>query len=341
MSVNILIIGGAGYIGSHVTYLLREKGYKTFVYDNLSTGHKELVSGPFIYGDILEENRLEDVFASHKIDAVIHLAAKSLVSESITKPLFYYENNIGGTLNILKIMLQYGVKRILFSSTASVYGSPTKVPVTEKDEPNPDNVYGFTKLAIERMINEASRIHGFSYFILRYFNAAGAEPTGKFGELHIPETHIIPRVLDVASGEEEHIVIYGTDYDTPDGTCIRDYIHIMDIADAHIRAIEWLLDREPDGSGLALNVGSGKGFSVMDVIKMVQEVTGKEIPIVEGDRRPGDPPKLVAGAELIKKILEWQPRYSDLETIIRTSWKWHTGKRLKILKPSRKYVLTK
>ena len=341
MSATVLIIGGAGYIGSHVTSMLRAKGYRTLVYDNLSTGHKELVSGPFIYGDILETERLEDVFASHHIDAVIHLAAKSLVPESFAKPLFYYENNISGTLNILKIMLQYGVDKILFSSTASVYGSPQKMPVTEEYPLNPDNVYGFTKLAIERMINDASKIHGFSYFVLRYFNAAGADLEGRFGELHVPETHIIPKVLDVALGDESHIVVYGMDYDTPDGTCIRDYIHIVDIADAHIRAIEWLLEREPDGTGLALNVGSGKGFSVLDVIKMAREITGREIPIVEGGRREGDPPKLVASYEKIKSILGWEPKHSDLETIIRTAWNWHKGRRIEIIGPSRKFALAK
>ena len=335
MSANVLIIGGAGYIGSHLTYCLRQRGYRTFVYDNLSTGHRELVTGPFIYGDILEPERLEDVFASHKIDVVIHLAAKSLVSESLAKPLFYYENNIGGTLNILKIMLQYGVDKILFSSTASVYGSPKQIPVTEDAPLKPDNVYGFTKLAIERMISDSSRIHGFSYFVLRYFNAAGADPEGNFGELHIPETHIIPRILDVALGEEDHIVVYGTDYDTPDGTCIRDYIHILDIVDAHIRAIEWLLEKKSDGTGLALNVGSGKGYSVLEVIKTAEKVTGRKIPIVEGDRRPGDPPRLVASYEKIKKILGWEPKYSDLETIIETAWNWHKGRRLEILRSQR------
>ncbi len=325
-----MIIGGAGYIGSHVTKLLRARGYRTLIYDNLSTGHRELIRGPFVYGDILEPERLEDVFLTHEIDVVVHLAAKSLVPESITKPLFYYENNITGTVNILKVMLQYGVKRILFSSTASVYGSPSKVPVTEEDPPNPDNVYGFTKLAIERMIGDAAAIHGFTYVVLRYFNAAGADPEGDIGELHIPETHLIPRVLDVAMGVEPEIVIYGTDYDTPDGTCIRDYIHIVDIADAHIRAVEWLLEHE-GGEGLVLNVGSGRGYSVLEVIRTAERVTGRKIPFVEGGRRRGDPPMLVAEAKLIEKLFGWRPRYSTLETIIETAWRWHTGRRREIL----------
>jgi len=341
MKPMVLIIGGAGYIGSHVTSLLRKQGYRTIVYDNLSTGHKELVSGPFIYGDILELSRLEDVFASHQIDVVIHLAAKSLVPESLTKPLFYYENNIAGTLNILKIMLQYGVNRILFSSTASVYGSPDIVPVTEEFPPKPDNVYGFTKIAIERMIGDTSKIHEFSYVVLRYFNAAGASLSGEFGELHVPETHLIPKVFDVALGDESHVDVYGLDYDTPDGTCIRDYIHIVDIADAHLKSVNWLFGRESDGAGLMLNVGSGKGFSVLDVINMAREVTGKKIPIIEGERRKGDPPKLVASYEKIYNLLGWEPTNSDLETIIRTAWQWHIGKRIEILKPRRAFAVVK
>ena len=334
MNGTVLIIGGAGYIGSHVITLLRERGYKTVIYDNLSTGHRELAFGPFVYGDILEASRLEDVFISHEIDVVIHLAAKSLVPESLAKPLFYYENNISGTVNILKIMLEYGVNKILFSSTASVYGSPANVPVTEDDPPNPDNVYGFTKIAIERMIADAAHIHNFSYTILRYFNAAGADLEGRTGELHVPETHLIPRVLDVALGESPEIVIYGTDYNTPDGTCIRDYIHVVDIADAHLRAVEWLLGNEDKSDGLVLNVGSGHGFSVLDVVEMAREVTGSDIPIVRGERRKGDPPRLVAGADKIRKILKWELNYSDLRTIIETAWKWHTGKRMELVKPS-------
>lgn len=334
MNSTVLIIGGAGYIGSHVNLLLREHGFKTVIYDNLSTGHREMVHGPFIYGDILEPSRLEDVFVSHKIDVVIHLAAKSLVPESITKPLFYYENNITGTVNILKVMLEYGVKHILFSSTASVYGSPDTIPVGEDCPPNPDSVYGFTKLAIEQMIKDAAHIHDFSYFVLRYFNAAGADLQGRTGELHIPETHLIPRVLDVAMDEEPEIVIYGTDYDTPDGTCIRDYIHIVDIADAHLRAVEWLIQQEQGGNGYILNVGSGKGFSVFDVVKTAEEVTGKEIPINESGRRKGDPPRLVAKSDLINEVLGWKPQYSDLKTIMDTAWSWHIGGRMKLIKPS-------
>ena len=342
MSANILIIGGAGYIGSHVNALLRERGYKTIIYDNLSTGHRDMVMGPFVYGDILEPDRLEDVFITHKIDVVIHLAAKSLVPESLTRPLFYYENNISGTVNILKLMLEYNVKNILFSSTASVYGSPDVIPVTEDVKPQPNSVYGFTKLAIERMIQDASLIHNFSYVVLRYFNAAGASLDGNIGELHIPETHLIPRVLDVAMGEEPEIVIYGTDYDTPDGTCIRDYIHIVDIADAHLRAVEWMLSQKKDKSGIILNVGSGKGFSVLDVINTAVEITGKDIPVNIGERRQGDPPKLVADAKLIEKVLGWKPRYSDLKTIIKTAWKWHSGRRIKLLKPTvRNKILSK
>ena len=342
MNTTVLIIGGAGYIGSHVNALLREKGYKTIIYDNLSTGHRDMVSGPFVYGDILEPARLEDIFITHNIDVVIHLAAKSLVPESLTKPLFYYENNISGTVNILKVMLEYNVKNILFSSTASIYGSPDVIPVTEDVPPQPNSVYGFTKLAIERMIEDASRIHDFSYVVLRYFNAAGASLNGSIGELHIPETHLIPKVLDVAMGEEPEIVIYGTDYDTYDGTCIRDYIHIVDIADAHLRAVEWMLSHDRNREGLVLNVGSGKGFSVLDVINMAIKVTGREIPISIGERRQGDPPKLVADAKLIRNMLGWRPKYSDLETIIKTAWKWHSGKMMKLIRPiSKEKVLAK
>lgn len=329
---NILIIGGAGYIGSHVTALLRSQGYKTLVFDNLSTGHKELVRGPFVYGNILDYSALEDVFASHKIEVIIHLAAKSLVPESISMPLFYYENNISGTLNILKLMSQYGVKKVVFSSSASVYGSNVSVPVTEDFPPNPDNVYGFTKVAIERMIRDSSIIHGFSYVVLRYFNAAGAHPDGFCGELHIPETHLVPRVLDVAIGNESHIVVYGTDYDTPDGTCIRDYVHVLDIADAHLRAIKWIVENDNDieDGGMIFNVGTSRGFSVMEVIDMAQKVTGVEIPVVYGERRHGDPPRLVADAEKIKKVLGWKPLNSSLEFIISTAWNWHRARRKRI-----------
>ncbi len=342
MNTTVLIIGGAGYIGSHVNILLREKGYKTIIYDNLSTGHRDMVFGPFVYGDILEPARLEDVFITHNIDVVIHLAAKSLVPESLMRPLFYYENNISGTVNILKVMLKYNVKNILFSSTASVYGSPDIIPVTEDVPPKPGSVYGFTKLAIERMIEDASHIHDFSYVVLRYFNAAGARLDGNIGELHIPETHLIPKVLDVAMGEEPEIVIYGTDYDTHDGTCIRDYIHIVDIADAHLRAVEWMLSQDRDRSGMVLNVGSGKGFSVLDVINTATEVTGSEIPINVGERRQGDPPELVADAKMIRDVLGWKPKYSDLETMIKTAWKWHSGKRMELIKPiPREKILAK
>jgi len=335
MKASVLIIGGAGYIGSHVVRLLQQNGFKTVVYDNLSTGHKELVEGDFIFGDILDGEKLSSVFEEYDFDIIIHLAAKSIISESMQKPLMYYENNLSGTVNILKLMREYGVKRIIFSSTASVYGNPRKIPITENDEPKPDSVYGFSKLAIERMIADVSSVDGFSYVILRYFNAAGADFSGTIGELHIPETHLIPRVLDVAIGDSPYIEVFGTDYDTPDGTCIRDYVHVLDVAEIHMLALEWLLS-DVEG-GQIFNVGSGHGFSVLDIIEVARKITGKDIPIKESQRREGDPPKLIASPEKLKRFFGWEPKYSDPETIIRTAWNWHKGKRLEIVK-KRKFI---
>jgi UDP-glucose 4-epimerase len=331
MHEKILIVGGAGYIGSHVNCLFRQNGFDTITYDNLTTGHRELVEGKFIFGDILDIQNLDEVFSEYKFDVVIHLAAKSLISESYEKPILYYDNNLVGTLNILKMMEKHNVKKVVFSSTASVYGTPMHHPVTESEPLNPDSVYGFTKQVIERMITDTAKNKGLSYIILRYFNAAGAELNGKFGELHIPETHLIPLVLDVAMGLESHIEIFGTDYDTPDGTCIRDYIHVVDVANAHFKGVQWLLEQGESNEGHILNVGSGHGFSVLEVIETARKITGNAIPTVEGQRRPGDPPKLVASSEKISNLFGWKPIYSSLDTILETAWNWHLGRKLSIL----------
>lgn len=317
----ILVTGGAGYIGSHTVVELLEKGEEVIVIDNLHTGHqKSILGGAFYQGDLRDRSFLDGVFRNHSIEAVIHFAASSLVGESVQKPLDYYDNNLIGSHSLVRAMLDHDVKKIVFSSTAATYGEPARIPIEEDDPTAPTNPYGETKLAIEKMLRWCDAAYGLKSISLRYFNAAGAHPDGVIGEDHNPESHLIPIILQVALGQREHIGIFGDDYPTADGTCIRDYIHVMDLANAHWLALEYL--RRTHRSDI-FNLGSGKGFSVLEVIETARKVTGHPIPAKIYPRRAGDPAVLVASAEKAQQKLKWQPRYRQLEEIIATAWKWH------------------
>ena len=319
--VKILVTGGAGYIGSHVVKLLGENGYKVLTYDDLSTGHKwAVLYGDLIKADLADKKALRKVFKEFKPDAVMHFAASIVVPESVKNPLKYYRNNVVNTINLLEAMEEFGVKNFIFSSSAAVYGIPEKIPISENAPLNPINPYGETKATVERILRDlANSRDNFRYISLRYFNVAGADPEGKIGFAYPEATHLIIRALKVAKGEIEKLEIYGTDYPTPDGTCIRDYIHVMDIAEAHLIALEYLLD---GGESDVFNCGYGHGFSVKEVVETVKKVTGREFKVIEAERRPGDPPFLVADNSKIKKKLQWKPKYDDLEFIIKTAWDW-------------------
>ena len=320
----ILVTGGAGYIGSHSVLTLQKAGYEVIVLDNLVYGHRDLVETvlktKLIEGDTCDRPLLKKVFADHKIDAVMHFAAYAYVGESVTQPAKYYHNNVVGTLTLLEAMLEAKVNKFVFSSTCATYGVPESVPIKEDQPQNPINPYGATKLMVERILQDFHQAYDFRSVCLRYFNAAGADPEGNLGEDHNPETHLIPLVLQTALGKREAISIFGTDYDTPDGSCVRDYIHVLDIAQAHILALDYLLN---DGQTDVFNLGNGSGFSVKEVIETARKITGKEIKVQESDRRPGDPPALVGSGEKAQKILGWQPKYSDLDDIIAHAWQWH------------------
>ena len=317
----ILVVGGAGYIGSHMVKDLLSRGYDVITLDNLSTGHRDLLpGGTFVEGDLGDREVLNRIFKNHKISAVMHFAAFSLVGESVEDPLKYYRNNLSATTTLLSAMIQYRVKRFIFSSTAAVYGEPEQIPITEKHPCNPTNPYGTSKIAIEKMLQDCDSAYGLKYISLRYFNASGADESGMIGERHSRETHLIPLVLKVAVGERENISIYGTDYPTQDGTCIRDYIHVSDLTQAHLLALKALLS---DKQSAVYNLGNNQGYSVREVIELAEKVTGKQIPILEADRRPGDPARLIASSEKIKSSLGWRPKYENLETIIKTAWVWH------------------
>ncbi|HHY98765.1 MAG TPA: UDP-glucose 4-epimerase GalE [Firmicutes bacterium] len=319
--MRVLVAGGAGYIGSHVVKALLEGGHETITYDNLSKGHVEaLHGGEFIQGDILDQDRLSRVLQERKVDLVIHLAADTAVGESMVNPAKYYWNNVVGGLKLLDSMRSAGVKYIVFSSSAAVYGEPAHIPIREDAPCNPTNVYGETKLIFERMLASYDRSYGLKYVSFRYFNAAGADPSGAIGEDHDPETQLIPLVLQTALGLRPSIEIFGTDYDTPDGTCIRDFIHVSDLASAHVLAAEALLG----GMGSRIyNLGNETGNSVREVIRVCEEVVGHKIPVKEGPRRPGDPAMLVASSELARRELGWTPRFPDLKDIVATAWNWH------------------
>ncbi|MFM2312282.1 MAG: hypothetical protein RLZZ04_1558 [Cyanobacteriota bacterium] len=320
----ILVTGGAGYIGSHSVLTLQKAGYEVIILDSLVYGHQDLVEtvlkAKLIVGSTCDRALLREVFANHQIDAVMHFAAYAYVGESVTEPAKYYDNNVVGTLTLLEAMLEANVKTFVFSSTCATYGVPDSVPITEDQSQNPINPYGATKLMVERILQDFSHAYDFRSVCLRYFNAAGADPEGNLGEDHNPETHLIPLVLQTALGQRESVSVFGTDYDTPDGTCIRDYIHVLDIAQAHILALKYLLD---NGATDVFNLGNASGFSVKEVIETARKITGKEIKAEFSDRRPGDPPALVGSGAKAQKILGWQPAYSNLDDIISHAWQWH------------------
>ncbi len=318
----ILVLGGAGYIGSHTVRQLIDAGRDVVVVDNLETGFRAAVhpGARFYQADIRDKASLEPVFQQEHIEGVIHFAANSQVGESMVKPLKYYDNNLCGTKCLLDVMVAHGVDKIVFSSTAATYGEPERVPILETDRTNPTNCYGETKLSMEKMFQWVGHAHGLRFVSLRYFNACGAHPSGEIGEAHDPETHLIPLILQVPNGQREAISIFGNDYPTPDGTCIRDYIHVTDLAQAHILALEYL---EKGGASDIFNLGNGVGFSVREVIETARRVTGHPIPTKETPRRAGDPAQLIASSEKAKTVLGWKPQYDDLETIISSAWRWH------------------
>ena len=320
--MRILVFGGAGYIGSHTALELIRAGEEVVVADNLQTGFRAAIpeGATFYQGDIRDRAFLDDLFTKEKIDAVIHFAACSLVGESVNLPLKYYDNNLCGTKVLLEAMVAHDVKKIVFSSTAATYGEPENIPILETDRTQPTNPYGETKLAMEKMFYWTSKAHGLRYVSLRYFNACGADKSGKIGEAHNPESHLIPLILQVPNGKRESISIYGTDYDTPDGTCIRDYIHVTDLAQAHILAVKYLKNGNESN---IFNLGNGVGYSVKEVIDKARKVTGHPIPAIETPKRAGDPARLVASSEKARKILGWNPVHDSLEEIISDAWNWH------------------
>ena len=320
----VLVCGGAGYIGSHVVHELIHQGEAVVIIDNLMTGHRGAVhpQARFYEGDIRDAAMLDRIFSENDIDVVMHFAANSLVGESMEKPLKYFNNNVYGMQVLLEGMVRHEVDKIVFSSTAAVYGEPSRVPICEDDETRPTNTYGETKLTMEKMMKWVSRADGVRYVSLRYFNAAGALVDGSIGEDHNPETHLIPLILQVPLGKREYITIFGDDYETEDGTCIRDYIHVTDLADAHLRAIRYLRD---GGESDIFNLGNGRGFSVCQMVEAAKRATGQEIRVEMGKRRAGDPAQLIASSEKARRVLGWEPQYTDVETVIATAWIWHQG----------------
>jgi len=318
--MKILVTGGAGYIGSHTVDLLQKEGYEVVVFDNLVYGHKEAISCPLVIGDLLNKKAIRKVFEENKFTAVIHFAAYALAGESMKQPGKYFENNILGGLNLLEETKDFGIKYIVFSSTCAVYGYPKTLPVTEESPLNPVSVYGESKLAFEKILRWYDEIYGIKNICLRYFNAAGADLDGKIGEDHQPETHIIPLAIKTALGQQKEFTLFGDDYPTPDGTCIRDYIHVLDLASAHIKALEFL---QKEKRSDIFNVGTGRGYSNKQILEMVKKISSIDFPVKIAPRRPGDPAAIWADNKKIKKVLGWEPKYSDLETIICSAWKWH------------------
>ena len=317
----VLVTGGAGYIGSHTCKSLRRAGYLPVVYDNLIYGHEWAVRwGPLERGDILDRGRLDEVFEKYLPDAVVHFAAFAYVGESVTSPRKYYRNNVVGSLTLLEAMQDHGVGDIVFSSTCATYGVPEALPIREQTEQRPINPYGASKLMVERMLVDFDAAYATKSIILRYFNAAGADPDNEIGENHDPETHLLPLVLDAASGRRNNISVFGTDYPTPDGTCVRDYIHVSDLAEAHVSALQALL---AGNRSEVYNLGNGRGFSVKEVINSVERVTGLAVPAVFGERRAGDPASIVSDASRAREELGWRPRIPEIDEIVRTAWSWH------------------
>jgi UDP-glucose-4-epimerase GalE len=319
--LNILVTGGAGYIGSHACKALAANGFQPVVYDSLVRGHRSLVKwGDLIVGDLHDTETLAGVFRRYQPAGVLHFAAFAYVGESVEHPQKYFHNNVGGSLQLLRVLLEHGTPPIVFSSTCATYGIPRSLPITETSEQDPTNPYGLTKLMVEKILRAYSEAYGLRAMILRYFNACGADPTGEIGELHDPEPHLIPRVLQAAAGNLEALEIFGTDYPTRDGTCVRDYIHVSDLADAHVAALRLLL---AGSETRALNLGIGTGFTVREVIRAAERVTGRSIAVRESPRRPGDPPELVANSSLAATVLGLRPRFTNIEEMIQTAWAWH------------------
>ncbi len=324
-TVAILVCGGAGYIGSHINKLLARKGYETVVLDNLIYGHREAVQwGAFEQGDLNNLEDLERVFQKYDIEAVFHFAAYAYVGESVQEPEKYYYNNVANTLNLLHTMRRHGCNTIIFSSTCATYGVPETVPITEDMPQKPINPYGATKLMVERIFKDYAQAYGLRFVVLRYFNAAGADPEGEIGESHTPETHIIPLILDAAAGRRPDIKVFGTDYPTKDGSCVRDYIHVADLATAHLLALEYL---QKGGQSDSFNLGNAKGTSVLELIETVRRVTGKNFAVIPAPRRSGDPAILVGSSAKVQHVLGWQAKYADIYTIVSHAWQWHERKK--------------
>ncbi len=320
----ILVTGGAGYIGSHAVLSLQKAGYNVIVYDNLSYGHPEIVQDvlkvELIVGDTNDRTLLDQIFSSRNITAVMHFAAFIAVGESVRDPAIYYQNNVAGTLTLLEAMIAANIKKFVFSSTCAIYGMPQEIPMTEKHPNNPLNAYASSKYMVEQILKDFDRAYGLKSVVFRYFNASGADPSGNLGEDHDPETHLIPLALLTALTKREHLFIFGTDYETPDGTAVRDYIHVNDLASAHVLGLDYLFN---GGESEMFNLGNGNGFSVREVIEMAKKVTGVDFLVKETDRRPGDAPILVGSSEKAKSILGWQPQYFELKTIFNDAWQWH------------------
>jgi UDP-glucose 4-epimerase len=326
----ILVTGGAGYIGSHAVKALESKSHRVIILDNLVYGHQDLVEcnlkAKLIVGDVIDRQLLSQIFSTYKIDAVMHFAAYAYVGESVTEPTKYYQNNVLGSIALIESMREHGIQNIVFSSTCATYGIPQYVPIDEEHPQNPINPYGFSKVVVENVLKDYDRAYGLKSIVFRYFNAAGADPDGSLGEDHSPETHLIPIVLEVAGGQRDRVTIFGTDYDTPDGTCVRDYIHVSDLAAAHVLGLEYLLEHQQSNF---FNLGNGNGFSVRQVIQSATRVTDRLIPILECERRIGDPPILIGGSSKAVRVLGWQPKYANLDTIITHAWNWHQTRHLK------------
>ncbi len=316
----ILVVGGAGYIGSHMVKMLLRQGHHVVTLDNLSTGHRDAVlGGEFIEGDIADRELLDELFNQHRFDGVMHFASFIQVGESVREPAMYYRNNVANTITLLDEMVKANIGHFIFSSTAAIFGEPVGIPIDEQHPRQPINPYGRSKWMIEQVLEDFQRAYGLRSVSLRYFNAAGADPEGELGERHEPETHLIPLVLQAASGRRPDITVFGRDYDTPDGTCIRDYIHIVDLCQAHLLALKYLWDGAPSAQ---FNLGNGEGFSVQQVIDTARKVTGRNITVVDGPRRDGDPARLVADSHQARQVLGWQPEYASLDTIIEHAWQW-------------------
>ena len=322
----VLVVGGAGYIGSHTNKMLNQAGYQTLVLDNLSYGHRDFVKwGELIEGDMADEDLLDDIFTKNKIKAVMHFSAFIAVGESVQKPGIYYDNNVSKTVTLLNKMVQHDVPYFIFSSTCAIMGEPQYLPIDEKHPRNPINPYGWSKFMVEQILQDFEQAHGLKSTVLRYFNASGADPDGEVGEKHDPETHLIPLILDAVMGVRENITIFGDDYETRDGTCIRDYIHVNDLAEAHLLALNWMVQNQKCNH---FNLGNGEGFTVKEIIEVVEKVTGKSVPVKMGKRREGDAASLIGSSEKAYKTLGWTPKLNSIEDIVSTAWNWHKKLRL-------------